>query len=156
MLVLRAMTQDELDARLPALHEEYADDEVRAGRDRPETVRANVAALFRQLLPNGVATAGHLLFSGVDDTGAVVGWIWLALPGEKRPQAWVYDIQVDPEYRRRGFGRALMLAAEDELRARGVFELGLNVFGHNVGAQALYSSIGFQIKSTTMAKDLRR
>ncbi|GAA3457213.1 GNAT family N-acetyltransferase [Dactylosporangium matsuzakiense] len=154
MLVLRAMTQDELEARLPVLHEEYADDELRAGRDRPETVRSNVAALFRQLLPDGVATPGHLLFSGVDDGGAVVGWIWLALPGAKRPQAWVYEVQVDPPFRRRGFGRALVLAAEEELRSRGVSELGLNVFGHNVGARSLYESLGFSVKSITMAKDL--
>nr|BFE62537.1 hypothetical protein GCM10020063_070630 [Dactylosporangium thailandense] len=44
MLRLRPMTQEELDARLPVLHRDYADDELRSGRDRPETVHANVAA----------------------------------------------------------------------------------------------------------------
>jgi ribosomal protein S18 acetylase RimI-like enzyme len=155
MLRLRPMTQEELDARLPVLKREYAQDEVRAGRDTPETVHANVAALLDRLLPDGVATEGHLLFSGVDATGAVVGYLWLGLPGQQRPQAWVYEIAVDAEFRRRGHGRALMLAAEDVLRERGVTSLGLNVFGHNPGARALYDSLGYETMSVAMAKDLR-
>jgi hypothetical protein len=49
MLHLRPMTQDELDARLPALARDYAEDEVRSGRDRPETVAANFAALYESI-----------------------------------------------------------------------------------------------------------
>ncbi|WP_432987194.1 GNAT family N-acetyltransferase [Dactylosporangium sp. CA-233914] len=154
MLRLRPMTQDELDARLPVLQRDYAQDEVRAGRDRPETVHANVAALLARLLPDGVGTDGQLLFTGVDEEGAAVGYIWLALPTEARPQAWVYDIQVDPGHRRHGYGRALMLAAEDVLRERGITSLGLNVFGVNTGARRLYESLGFQTMAIQMAKDL--
>ncbi|WP_433216930.1 GNAT family N-acetyltransferase [Dactylosporangium sp. CS-047395] len=154
MLRLRAMTQDEFDARLPALHRDYAEDEVRAGRARPESVRLQVAALFARLLPDGVDSPGQLLFSGVAAGGDVVGYIWLALPTADRPQAWVYDVQVDAAFRRQGYGRALMLAAEEELRSRGIGVLGLNVFGHNSGARELYESLGYETMTIQMAKDL--
>jgi ribosomal protein S18 acetylase RimI-like enzyme len=148
------MTQNELDARLTVLRREYAEDELRSGRDRPETVHANVAALLERLLPEGASSPGQLLFSGVDEDGTVVGYIWLALPTDDRGSAWVYDVQVDEPFRRRGHGRALMLAAEEVLRSRGVGVLGLNVFGHNPGARQLYESLGYEIKSLSMAKDL--
>ncbi|WP_426510824.1 GNAT family N-acetyltransferase [Dactylosporangium sp. McL0621] len=154
MLRLRPMTQDELDARLPVLQREYEEDELRSGRDTPETVHANVAALLERLLPEGASSPGQLLFSGVDEAGVVVGYIWLGLPTGERAQAWVYDVQVDEPFRRRGHGRALMLAAEDVLRSRGIGALGLNVFGHNPGARQLYESLGYEIKSLSMAKDL--
>ncbi|GAA2381947.1 GNAT family N-acetyltransferase [Dactylosporangium salmoneum] len=153
MLTLRPMTQAELDAMMPALKREYAEDELRAGRGTAESVHAKVEELFATLLPQGAGTPGQLLFLGVAD-GAVVGHIWLALPGEKRDQAWVYDVQVDPAHRRRGHGRALMLAAEEELKRRGVAKLGLNVFGHNPGARALYEELGYQTMSIQMSKEL--
>jgi ribosomal protein S18 acetylase RimI-like enzyme len=154
MLRLRAMTQEEFDARLPVLYRDYAEDELRAGRARPENVRLQVAALFARLLPDGVDSPGQLLFSGVSADGDVVGYIWLALPTADRPQAWVYDVVVDVAFRRQGYGRALMLAAEEELRSRGIGVLGLNVFGHNAGARELYESLGYETMTIQMAKDL--
>ncbi|MEV6928612.1 GNAT family N-acetyltransferase [Dactylosporangium sp. NPDC051485] len=153
MLTLRPMTQAELDAMTPALKREYAEDELRAGRGTAESVHAKVEELFARLLPQGVGTPGQLLFNGVAD-GAVVGRIWLALPAEQHDQAWVYDVQVDPAHRRRGHGRALMLAAEEELKRRGVAKLGLNVFGHNPGARALYEELGYETMSVQMSKEL--
>jgi ribosomal protein S18 acetylase RimI-like enzyme len=151
---LRPMSQAELDALLPALKREYAQDELRAGRGTPEAVHAQVEDLFARLLPDGVDSPGQLLFVGVDGDGAVVGRIWLGLPDEHRPQAWVYDIEVDPAHRRRGYARAMLLAAEEVVRARGVTRLGLNVFGHNPGARALYESLGYATMSVQMSKEL--
>jgi len=143
------MTPDEFDTRIAALKIEYTEDEIKAGRGTAETVEQD----FARLLPDGRHTAGQLFLNGVAD-GVVVGFIWLALPTAARPQAWVYDIVVDPEHRRHGHGRAIMLAAEEELRARGVERLGLNVFGHNPNARNLYESLGFQITSLQMSKTL--
>ncbi|MFG2037029.1 GNAT family N-acetyltransferase [Dactylosporangium sp. NPDC048998] len=153
MLTLRPMTQAELDALLPVRNREYAEEEVRAGRDHPDTVHANVEAMMARLLPDGVGTAGHLMFAGEAD-GVVVGHIWLALPDGKRPQAWVYDIHVDAAHRGEGYGRALMLAAEEELKARGVTRLGLNVFGPNTVARRLYESLGYEPTALQMSKEL--
>ncbi|MEV8512390.1 GNAT family N-acetyltransferase [Dactylosporangium sp. NPDC051484] len=153
MLTLRPMTQAEFDALLPILNREYAEESVRAGRDHPDTALANVEAMMAGLLPDGVGTAGHLIFAGEVD-GAVAGHIWLGLPDEKRPQAWVYEVQVAAAHRGKGYGRALMLAAEEELKARGVTRLGLNVFGPNTVARGLYESLGYETASVQMSKEL--
>jgi hypothetical protein len=91
MLQLRAMTQAEFDEWVPVRQREYAEDEIRAGRTTPEQAHERVEKLFAELLPDGLATAGHLLFKGVVD-GADVGFIWLSMPTPQRPQAWVFDI----------------------------------------------------------------
>jgi ribosomal protein S18 acetylase RimI-like enzyme len=153
MLQLRPMTQAEFDEWLPVSQRTYAEEEIRAGRTSPEAARERVERLFADLLPDGLATEGHLLCQGIVD-GEVVGFIWIGLPDEQRPQAWIYDIEVDAAHRRRGHGRALMLAAEAELRARGVTRLGLNVFGPNTGARRLYETLGFEITSAQMSKEL--
>lgn len=153
MFELRPMTQDEYDTRVPTLKREYAEDEFKAGRGTAESVHHRVEQLFAGLLPDGRATQGQLFFSGVAD-GVMVGFIWIALPTADRPQAWIFDVQVDPEHRRHGYGRALMLAVEDELKSRGVGRLGLNVFGHNPNARNLYESLGFEVTSQQMSKEL--
>ena len=47
-----------------------------------------------------------------------------------------------------------MLAAEELAMHDGRSEIGLNVFGLNERAQQLYTSLGYHVVSTTMAKDL--
>jgi ribosomal protein S18 acetylase RimI-like enzyme len=55
----------------------------------------------------------------------------------------VNGIAVDPAWRRRGVGRALIDAAAAESRRRGARRLTLRVFEPNVGARRLYESAGF-------------
>jgi ribosomal protein S18 acetylase RimI-like enzyme len=153
MLTIRPLTQAEYDTRVPALKAEYLQDEVKAGRTTLEDATERIEGQFAALLPDGLATEGQLMFAGEVD-GEVVGFLWIGLPTDDRPQAWIYEVQVDEAHRRRGHGRALMLAAEDELRARGVTRLGLNVFGHNPGARQLYESLGFETTSQQMSKAL--
>ena len=47
-----------------------------------------------------------------------------------------------------------MKAAEALVTAAGIGEIGLNVFGFNVPAQALYASLGYRVVATQMAKVL--
>lgn len=153
MLTLRPLTRSEFDVRIAALKALYAVDEVQAGRGSPAEVEARIERQFATLLPDGLATEGQLLLAG-EAEGEVVGFLWIGLPTPERPQAWIFEITVDEAHRRRGHGRALMLAAEAELRARGVTRLGLNVFGHNPGALRLYESLGFETTSRQMSKTL--
>jgi putative acetyltransferase len=50
---------------------------------------------------------------------------------------------VDRDWRGRGVGSALMLAAIGLARQRGLHKLSLEVFAHNAGAIALYRKCGF-------------
>jgi ribosomal protein S18 acetylase RimI-like enzyme len=65
------------------------------------------------------------------------------LVGHDGHRGWVYYVSVDPDHRRLDFGRAIMAAAEDWLRARGIEKLQLMVRPDNTQVQAFYESIGF-------------
>jgi len=69
-------------------------------------------------------------------------------PGE----AWLYDITIDPDERGKGFGRAAMVALESELRSLGHVTVTLNVWGGNVIARDLYTSLGYVEESVHMRK----
>ncbi len=53
-------------------------------------------------------------------------------------------LMVAATHRRRGVGRALLLAAEDWARAGGVRKLELHVFPHNTAAIGLYEACGYE------------
>jgi hypothetical protein len=75
------------------------------------------------------------------------------LVGHDGHRGWVYYVSVDPDHRNKGYGRAIMQAAEDWLRARGILKLQLMVRGDNAKVHAFYQSIGYYDQQrTTFAK----
>jgi ribosomal protein S18 acetylase RimI-like enzyme len=72
--------------------------------------------------------------------GALVASV---LVGHDGHRGWVYYVTSDPEHRREGYGRAIMTAAENWLRARGIEKLQLMVRGDNTEVHAFYQSLGF-------------
>ena len=74
------------------------------------------------------------------DNGALVASV---LVGHDGHRGWVYYVTVDPEHRFKGYGRTIMSAAEDWLRARGIEKMQLMVRGDNTKVQAFYQSIGY-------------
>ena len=63
--------------------------------------------------------------------------------GHDGHRGWVYYVAVDPDHQRQNFGRVIMAAAEDWLRARGVEKLQLMVRPDNTQVNAFYESLGF-------------
>src|SRR5579872_873826 len=88
---------------------------------------------WKQLLPKGLASANQFLYAVEDESGARVGDLWWARRETQfeGTHAFVYAIEILPEFRGRGYGREAMLLFEDEARAHGLTHLGLNVFGGN-------------------------
>jgi mycothiol synthase len=155
-VTLRPMTDAELSARLVDQIDDYADDLVKAGQATPEDARERSTAAHAALLPDGVRTVGHLVFRGEVD-GTTVGSIWLTVPGASpvRPDlSWIFNVEIDPAYRGKGYGRAILLAGEREMRGRGVTRMGLNVFAHNPVARRLYDSLGYELTTRQMVKTL--
>jgi ribosomal protein S18 acetylase RimI-like enzyme len=72
--------------------------------------------------------------------GALVASV---LVGHDGHRGWVYYVTVDPDHRFKGYGRVIMTAAEDWLRARGIEKLQLMVRGDNVKVRAFYESLGY-------------
>lgn len=72
--------------------------------------------------------------------GALVASV---LVGHDGHRGWVYYVTVDPDHRLKGYGRAIMTAAEEWLRARGIAKLQLMVRGDNAKVHAFYESLGY-------------
>jgi ribosomal protein S18 acetylase RimI-like enzyme len=104
---------------------------------------------FAELLPDGLETQDHAFFTPVDGDEPV-GMLWVHFEDGGEQRAFIYDIQVWERLRRRGYGRAIIEALIDEARRRGARSIGLNVFGSNPGAKALYEETGFQVTATQM------
>jgi hypothetical protein len=82
--------------------------------------------------------------------GALVASV---LVGHDGHRGWVYYVSVDPDHRSRNYGRDIMNAAEDWLRARGIAKLQLMVRGDNTQVHAFYRSIGYYVQErVTFAK----
>ncbi len=137
----------------------YAEEKVRAGNWPAEDALRRSREEFEHLLSSGLATPGHWLFSIVDaETGSAVGILWLAaMPAgsDGTARAFVYDFEIDADQRRKGYGRAALLALDDRAREMGFAEIGLHVFGHNVAARALYEQAGYEVTNVNMSKKLR-
>ncbi len=153
-VVLTPMTQAEYEGWRAAAEVGYAQSFVDAGALALADAQERSVTQFAELLPDGLATPGHLLMTARDGDQRV-GMIWLELTETAMGlEAFGYDFRVEPALRRRGYGRAVMLATERECVTRGVVAVGLNVFGHNDGARALYESMGFEVVSTNMKRHL--
>jgi ribosomal protein S18 acetylase RimI-like enzyme len=153
-LRLRPATQAEYDKWLPRQMAGYAELIAASGAlsldEAWEKARRDTARQF----PAGLDSPGQLVFR-VLAGDEPVGMLWLAVPGPDDPtMAWVYDIEIEPGHRGRGYGRAAMLLAEAEARARGMTSIGLNVHGQNTIARSLYDSLGYATMALQMKKAL--
>ena len=59
-------------------------------------------------------------------------------------QAYILSIYVSESQRGEGVGRGLLTRAEAWVREHNLTSIGLNVAAHNIGAIALYESLGYQ------------
>jgi ribosomal protein S18 acetylase RimI-like enzyme len=77
---------------------------------------------------------------GRNEQGTLVASVMVGHDGHR---GWVYYVAVDPSTRGKGYGRAIMEAAEEWLRQRGILKLMLMVRPDNTKVQAFYESIGY-------------
>ena len=95
-----------------------------------------------------------------ESRGGVVGFVCVVAstrgdsPDDPATFAWIHDIFVSPEHRRRGVATALMAAAEAFARSRGAKELRLGVIDRNTSARELYRGLGFRDYTRVLTKPL--
>jgi GNAT superfamily N-acetyltransferase len=124
-VTLRPMTQDEYQAWQRRSLREYADEHVAAGNWTEDVALDRAQAETREILPAGRDTERMLFRSALDEHGEVIGHVWVALdnPRGVKDCAWVYDIEIVPERRGQGYGRALLAAAEQAVVEVGVSDI---------------------------------
>jgi ribosomal protein S18 acetylase RimI-like enzyme len=75
--------------------------------------------------------------------GQVVATVLAGYDGHR---GWLHLVAVDPRFRRRGFGRALMTEAERRLAALGCPKINLQVRASNEAVVAFYRQLGYAIE----------
>ncbi|MEV6209845.1 GNAT family N-acetyltransferase [Kitasatospora sp. NPDC051914] len=148
----RPMTAEEYPAWRAQQDAAYVADMVRAGAHTEQEARAKSAADFSRLLPRGMDTEGNA-FLVLEAGGETVGTGWLKhgfLPGV----TFGYSLDVLPEHRGRGFGRAAMAVGEQAVLAAGDRALLFNVFGGNEVAMGLYTSAGYTVLEERRSRDV--
>lgn len=152
------MTESEFDEWQTSIAEEYAADQVAAGRWVEEGAVQRARDENAERLPLGLRTPRMLLLRAVDTEGEPVGRAWVGLdhPRGAPETAFLYDIEVVEQRRGSGLGRSLLEAVEDVVRGAGVPALELNVFGRNRAAITLYETSGYTVTTQQMRKDLVR
>jgi ribosomal protein S18 acetylase RimI-like enzyme len=124
-LAIAEMTHDDVDAVTELWH--------RAGNTRPwNDPGADIAFAMRS--PNSTLLVGR-------ENGMVVATVMVGHDGHR---GTVYYVAVHPEHQRKGFGGAIMAAAESWLRNCGIWKMNLLIRAGNLRAVEFYEAIGFE------------
>lgn len=111
MTTLIPMRQEEFGAFFEEGVRSYAADNVASGRWSPDDALGLARVETERLLPQGLATPKNYLYD-IQDEGLKqsVGFVWFAVAARGGTElAYVYQIQVKPEFRRKGHARAALL-----------------------------------------------
>ncbi|MFO1303877.1 MAG: GNAT family N-acetyltransferase [Burkholderiales bacterium] len=133
----------------------YAEEKVASGQWSREESLALSRKSLDELLPQGKDTPGNHLFTLLDGASTTVGTLWIAEQARAgRRIAYVYDVEIEPGHRRKGYAAQAFAAVERLAQELGLSGIALHVFGHNAAAQALYTKLGYAATSIHMFKPL--
>jgi ribosomal protein S18 acetylase RimI-like enzyme len=115
-----------LDAAIRA----YAAENVESGRWPEDGALERSRDDFNNSLPQGLNTPDNYLFEIKSaETGPTVGYIWFAVVEKYGlKSAFVYDVEVKPEFRRQGHARAAFEALEPMVTEFGLSSIGPCMF----------------------------
>jgi ribosomal protein S18 acetylase RimI-like enzyme len=121
----------------------------RASEPSQESIRGTAAVLLED-----PATEFLLGEAGDDQALGVVQLRYRMSVWTGAEDCCLEDLYVRERARRHGLGRAVLAAAPDRARARGCRRVELDVQEDNVGALALYRSVGFPTEPKGSARSL--
>ncbi len=143
-VIVAPMTPERYPSFATASEAAFAVDLAESGRYTPEEAVVESRRQFVLELPEGLDTPGQELFTATVD-GVEVGILWIGMRDRGgRPHAFILDVEVAADHRRKGYGRELMHATEREARRLGAGSVGLHVFGFNDAAVTLYEGLGYR------------
>ena len=150
MIALSKATPDEF----LAIRRHALDDYTRDGKVGAWATAEIAQQEFERLLPNGLATENHHLLA-IRSEGQQVGYLWLTtIQRPTETEAFLLDIVVFPDFRRKGYGEEALLQLERYVSGLGLKTISLSVFNHNEAALALYRKASYAPVFTRMTKKL--
>jgi GNAT superfamily N-acetyltransferase len=84
---------------------------------------------------------------GIVEEGLVVATVMVGQDGHR---GWVYYLAVDDSKLKTGLGAAMMSAAEDWVRRRGIVKIQLMVRAENLDVRGFYSHRGYEVSDVTV------
>lgn len=153
MINLEVLTDNEVIPFFNQLWIDYKAELIAAGFSEGyanENIEQNMKSIFS----NGTLAPGNFLFYAISN-GNRVGKLWLTTSKRDGEIEWsIYDVETFVDFRGRGIGREIMLAAERYVLAAGGDAIYLSVFGNNSPARKLYESLDYQTIRLAMKKNL--
>ena len=154
MVELKELLPDEITPYFEDLWRDYRAEFIAAGFSE-ENADESVENSKKSYFPNQKLAPGNFIFYA-DDSGEKVGKLWLNSVEREGNTEWsIYDIETFGTFRGKGFGRKIMMAAEDYVRAAGGDSISLSVFGNNHVARKLYESLEYETIRVGMKKKLK-
>lgn len=154
MIQFEKMSEVAYESYLPEAINEYAQEKIKAGTWAEVEAVDRSTAEYAQLLPDGIQTKQHYLFSIVDDTEHTsVGMIWFQLSESTHGRtAFIFDFRIEDTYQGKGYGRQAIQMLEQVARRMNIKKIKLHVFAHNTRAIQLYETTGFVTTDLHMVK----
>ncbi|KAA0564502.1 GNAT family N-acetyltransferase [Bacillus sp. CH30_1T] len=154
MILLQAMKDHEYTLWFQESIKEYAEEKTKAGNFQKESSLEQAENEFNQLLPNGLESKDHYLFTLIDgENQEGVGALWINVQ-EDGKVAFIYDIKIHGSKRGMGYGKEALKSLDSFAREKDISKISLHVFGHNKVALSLYQNTGFEVTNVLMSKTL--
>src|SRR5258705_13905148 len=154
MSKLVPMNQAEYNAFLEQAVPEYAADNVRAGYWAEVEALEKSRKEFETLLPKGLQSENHYLYTLYDAENAVGLILMRANMDRPTKSGFIFDLSIDEKFRGKGYGKQAMSLIEEKARELGLKSIGLHVFAVNNVARNLYEGVGYEVSSLNMTKKL--
>ena len=145
MLELLPMNQDRYNNYIKKAIQQYAEEVAKSrGIDLDKALQLT-NEVFNTLLPYGLKSKNQFLNVIVNDENENIGIMWFSMESNHGDnEAFLYDIEINKEYRGKGYGHESMKLLESKVKEFNLDSISLHVFLHNEIAYSLYNKIGYQ------------
>ncbi|BCN30871.1 GNAT family N-acetyltransferase [Anaeromicropila herbilytica] len=147
-IIFRSISKQEFEAYKEWTVKDYAESMLKEGQFSTieEAIQESLAD-FLEGLPDGLDTSDNSLNVVENLEGDVIGFLWYETINKKR--AFIEDIIIKEQYRRQGYGTAVLEKLSEILINQGIYRIVLHVFESNFSARVLYEKVGFTYLEVT-------
>ncbi|MBY5562483.1 GNAT family N-acetyltransferase [Rhizobium leguminosarum] len=157
MISFRPMRDSEYPAYLDYFITDYATEiSANYGLSGPQAL-ARAKQEIANDLPHGINTPGEVMFCVVNQTPeaeSVVGYLWYR-PDLASRSAFIKDFYIFAAHQGKGFGKQALYVLETELARTGFEQIRLRVAEDNKRAKHVYEGIGFRVTGVNMSKTIK-